>query len=374
MKQRRFLPLLGATLITAAGLAAPAPALAAGETVNVWLTTTDDARGVNVTRGLQQQAPLNFTAGTGSGGQTITVNENTTYQQFEGGGASFTDTAAWLMNSSGALTPATRDDTMRKLFDPVNGIGLSFIRNPMASSDLARFSYSYDDLPAGQTDPNLAKFSIAHDLADVVPLTKHARQLNPAIKVMASPWSAPPWMKDNGDFRLGWLKSEFYPTYAQYFVKYLQEFAAQGVPVNYVSVQNEPTCCSSYPSMNWNGDGLAYFTKNNLLPALHAANLSTKVLALDWNWDKYVDFAAATMNDAAIRSDSLFGGMAWHGYGGDVNQQTTVHNQYPAVNANSTEHSGGTWVSNQQAEDMNNIVDYTRNWSKSFVKWSLAVD
>jgi glucosylceramidase len=374
MKQRRFLPLLGATLITAAGLAAPAPALAAGETVNVWLTTTDDARGVNVTRGLQQQAPLNFTAGTGSGGQTITVNENTTYQQFEGGGASFTDTAAWLMNSSGALTPATRDDTMRKLFDPVNGIGLSFIRNPMASSDLARFSYSYDDLPAGQTDPNLAKFSIAHDLADVVPLTKHARQLNPAIKVMASPWSAPPWMKDNGDFRLGWLKSEFYPTYAQYFVKYLQEFAAQGVPVNYVSVQNEPTCCSSYPSMNWNGDGLAYFTKNNLLPALHAANLSTKVLALDWNWDKYVDFAAATMNDAAIRSDSLFGGMAWHGYGGDVNQQTTVHNQYPAVNAYSTEHSGGTWVSNQQAEDMNNIVDYTRNWSKSFVKWSLAVD
>jgi glucosylceramidase len=139
---------LGATLITAAGLAAPAPALAAGETVNVWLTTTDDARGVNVTRGLQQQAPLNFTAGTGSGGQTITVNENTTYQQFEGGGASFTDTAAWLMNSSGALTPATRDDTVRKLFDPVNGIGLSFIRNPMASSDLARFSYSYDDLPA----------------------------------------------------------------------------------------------------------------------------------------------------------------------------------------------------------------------------------
>jgi glucosylceramidase len=126
--------------------------------------------------------------------------------------------------------------------------------------------------------------------------------------------------------------------------------------------------------MNWNGDGLAYFTKNNLLPALHAANLSTKVLALDWNWDTYTGFAAATMNDAAIRTDSLFGGMAWHGYGGDVSQQTTVHNQYPSVNAYSTEHSGGTWVSNQQAEDMNNIVDYTRNWSKSFVKWSLAVD
>jgi glucosylceramidase len=374
MRKRKLLPLLGAALITTAALAVPTQAAAAGEAVNVWLTTTNDDKGVNVTRGLQQQTPVNFTAGTGSGGQTINVNENTTYQQFEGGGASFTDTAAWLMNSSGALSQATRNDTMTKLFDPVSGIGLSFLRNPMASSDLARNSYSYDDLPAGQTDPTLAKFSIAHDLADVVPLTKQAKQLNPAIKVMASPWSAPPWMKDNGDFKLGWLKSEFYSAYAQYFVKYIQAFAAQGIPVNYVSVQNEPTCCASYPSMNWNGSGLAFFTKTNLLPALHAAGLSTKVLALDWNWDQYQAFAAPTVDDAAIRNDPNFGGMAWHGYGGNVAQQTTVHNQYPTMNAFSTEHSGGTWVSNQQAEDMNNIFDYTRNWSKSFVKWSLAVD
>jgi glucosylceramidase len=374
MKKRRFLPFVGAALIAAAGLAIPSSALAAGEAVNIWLTTTNDARGVNVTRGLQQQTPVNFTAGTGSGGQTINVNENTTYQQFEGGGASFTDTAAWLMNSSGALTQATRDDAMRKLFDPVNGIGLSFIRNPMASSDLARFSYSFDDMPAGQTDPNLTRFSIAHDMEAVLPLTKQAKQLNPAIKVMASPWSAPPWMKDNASFNLGWLQAQYYQAYAQYFVKYIQAYAAQGVPVNYVSVQNEPTCCSSYPSMNWNSNGLATFTKNNLLPSLRNAGLSTKVLALDWNWDTYNAYAAETMNDAAIRNDPNFGGMAWHGYGGDVAQQTTVHNQYPGVNAYSTEHSGGTWVSNQQNEDMSNIVDYTRNWSKSFVKWSLAVD
>ncbi|MEC3975272.1 RICIN domain-containing protein [Amycolatopsis sp. H20-H5] len=370
--KRTFLPLFGAALITAAALATPAQA--AGETVNVWLTTTNDARGVNVTRGLQQQAPVAFTAGTGSGGQTINVNENTQYQQFEGGGASFTDTAAYLMNSSGALSQATRDDTMRKLFDPNSGIGLSFLRNPLGSSDLARNSHSFDDLPAGQTDPNLANFSIAHDLTDVLPLTKQAKQLNPAIKVMASPWSAPPWMKDNGSFKLGWLKSEYYAAYAQYFTKYIQAYQAQGVPINYLTVQNEPTCCDSYPSMNWNGAGLAYFTKTNLLPALHSTGLSTKVLSLDWNWDKYTDFAAPTMDDPAIRNDPNFGGMAWHGYGGNVGQQTTVHNQYPTVPAFSTEHSGGTWASNQQAEDMSNIVDYTRNWSKSFIKWSLAVD
>ncbi|WP_290053128.1 ricin-type beta-trefoil lectin domain protein [Amycolatopsis solani] len=369
---RKLLTLLGVTALAAATFAAPAQA--AGETVNVWLTTTSDSGGRTVTRGLQQQTPVTFASGTGSGGVTINVNEGTTYQQFEGGGASFTDTAAWLMNSSGALSQATRDDTMRKLFDPNNGIGLSFIRNPLGASDLARYSYTFDDMPAGQTDPNLTHFSIAHDQADVLPLTKQAKQLNPQAKVMASPWSAPPWMKDNDSYLLGWVESQYYPAYAQYFVKYLQAYQAAGVPIDYVSMQNEPTCCASYPSTNWNGAGLAYFAKNNLLPALQNAGLSTKVLALDWNWDTYASYGAPTLDDSAIRNHPNFGGVAWHGYGGDIAQQTTTHNQYPNVNAYSTEHSGGTWISNQQAEDMNNIVDYTRNWSKSVTKWSLAVD
>ncbi|MEV7095981.1 ricin-type beta-trefoil lectin domain protein [Amycolatopsis sp. NPDC051045] len=369
---RKLLTLLGVTALAAATFAAPAQA--AGETVNIWLTTTDDAKGVNVTRGLQQQTPIQFAAGTGTGGVTVNVNENTTYQQFEGAGASFTDSAAWLLNSSNLLSASTRNQVMQKLFDPNAGIGISFLRNPIGASDIARYSYTFDDVPAGQTDPNLAKFSIAHDQTDVLPLTKQALQLNPQIKVMASPWSAPPWMKDNDSYLLGWVESQFYPAYAQYFVKYVQAYQAAGVPINYLSVQNEPTCCASYPSTNWNGAGLAYFTKNNLLPALRNAGLSTKVLALDWNWDQYQSFAAPTMDDAAIRSHPNFGGMAWHGYGGDVSQQTTVHNQYPNVNAYSTEHSGGTWVSNQHAEDMTNIVDYTRNWSRTVTKWSLAMD
>ncbi|MCW2939615.1 MAG: glucosylceramidase [Actinomycetia bacterium] len=347
---------------------------AAGETVNIWLTSTNDSGGRSVTRGLQQQTPIYFGTG-GSANQTISVDENTRYQQFTGGGASFTDTAAWLMQSSGALTSTTRTQVMQKLFDPVNGIGLGFLRNPMGASDLARYSYSYDDMPAGQTDPSLSHFSISHDLADILPLTKQARQLNPALKVMGTPWSAPAWMKDNGDFNNpGWLQSQYYPAYAQYFTKFVQAYQAQGVPIDYVSAQNEPTCCSGYPSMSWNGSGLDYFTKNNLLPAFHAAGLSTKVLALDWNWDTYSNYGAPVVDDSAIRSDSLFGGVAWHGYGGNVSQQTTVHNQYPSTDAYDTEHSGGTWVSNQQQEDMHNIVDYTRNWGKSVVKWSLAVD
>jgi glucosylceramidase len=263
---------------------------------------------------------------------------------------------------------------MRKLFSPADGIGLSFLRNPMGASDLARFGYTYDDVPAGQTDPNLTKFSIAHDLADVVPLTKQALQLNPSLTVMATPWTAPAWMKDSGQLNGGWLKAEDYGAYASYFVKYLQAYRDQGVPVSYVTAQNEPTCCSGYPSMSWNASGLAYFTKSELLPKLQAAGLSTKVLAHDWNWDVYDSYAAQTVDDAAVRSHPNFGGIAWHGYGGDVTKQTTVHNQYPQLDAFGTEHSGGTWIANQQREDMLNIVDYTRNWAKSVTKWSLAVD
>jgi len=363
--------LLVVPLILVAGVMAAPAANAANEPVNIWLTSTNDSGGRTVTRGLQQQTPISFSAGTGTGQQTITVDENTRYQQFEGAGASFTDTAAYLMNSSGALSAATRNDTMSKLFDPNNGIGLDFLRNPMGASDLARNSYTYDD---GAADPNLNNFTLSHDMVDVVPLTKQAKQLNPALKVMGSPWTAPPWMKDNNSYIQGWLQSQYYQAYANYFVKYIQGYAAQGIPIDYVSEQNEPTVGGNYPGMNWNGAGLAFFAKTNLLPALHAAGLSTKVLALDWNWDTYDSFGSPTVTDASIRGDANFGGVAWHGYGGNVSEQTTVHNQFPSMNMYETEHSGGTWIGNQQNEDMNNIIDYTRNWDRSVVKWSLAVN
>jgi glucosylceramidase len=361
-------------LIAALTVVAPQAALAANEPVSIWLTTTSDAGGRNVTRGLQPQTPIAFAATSPGAAHTITVNEATTYQQFEGGGASFTDSAAWLLGSSGTISAATRDQVMRDLFDPVNGIGLAFVRNPMGASDLARFNYSYDD-----TCCDLSNFSIAHDLTDVVPLTKQAKALNPALKVKGAPWSSPAWMKDNNDFvHRGWLKWEYYPMYAQYFVRYIQANAAQGLKIDYVSVQNEPTCCGTdatgYASMNWNGSGLLEFTKNHLLPAFRAAGITTKVLVLDYNWGNYNDLGSVPLADAALRNDPLFGGIAWHGYGGDVSLQTTVHNQYPSINHYMTEHSGGTWIANQQREDMLNLVDYTRNWDRSWVKWSIALD
>ena len=181
--------------------------------------------------------------------------------------------------------------------------------------------------------------------------------------------------------QMGWLRAEYYPMYAQYFVRYVQSYQAIGVPINYVSVQNEPNCCQAgnptamnYPGMNWNSSGLAEFTKNHLYPAFRAAGINTKVLIHDWNYGDWASMGSGVLNDAAVRNDPLFGGVAWHGYFGNPSTGTQVHNQFPNVRQYSTEHSGGTWIGNQHNEDLADIVNYARNWSGSLVKWSLALN
>nr|WP_306326100.1 lectin [Streptomyces venezuelae] len=358
-------------------LTGPGTAQAAGERVDVWLTTTSDSGGRTVTRGLAQQAPLAFGPAGGTANHTITVDENTTYQQFEGGGASITDTTAHLLRG-GAVSAATRDDVMRKLFSPTEGIGLSFVRNPIGASDLSRpGNVSLDD-----TCCDLGDFGANGYDTDVRLLTAQAKQLNPALRVKGVPWSAPGWMKDNGRMdQMGWLKAEYYPLYAQYLVKYVQSYQAAGIKVDYLSVQNEPNCCQAgnptamnYPGMNWNPAGLVEFTKNHVYPAFRAAGITTKVLVHDWNYGDYANFGSGVLNDAGVRNDPLFGGIAWHGYAGDPAVGSQVHDQYPSVKQFSTEHSGGTWIGNQHNEDLSDIVNYARNWSGSLVKWSLGLN
>ncbi|MFI9816410.1 ricin-type beta-trefoil lectin domain protein [Saccharothrix variisporea] len=372
----RVFTTVAAAAVLASALAVPA-ASAAGERVDVWLTTTSDSGGRTVTRGLQQQTPLTFSTSGGTATHTITVNEGTTYQQFEGGGASITDTTAYLLRG-GPVSAATRDAVMRKLFHPVDGIGLSFVRNPIGASDLSRPGMvSLDD-----TCCDLNDFGTNGYDTNVRLLTAQAKSLNPALRVKGVPWSAPGWMKDNGRMdQMGWLKWEYYPMYAQYLVKYVQSYQAAGIPVDYLSVQNEPNCCQAsnptamnYPGMSWNPSGLVEFTKNHVYPALRAAGLSTKVLVHDWNYGDYANFGSGVLNDAGVRNDPLFGGIAWHGYFGDPAVGTQVHDQYPGVKQFSTEHSGGTWIANQHNEDMADIVNYARNWSGSLVKWSLALN
>ncbi|MHA4814464.1 ricin-type beta-trefoil lectin domain protein [Streptomyces aculeolatus] len=377
----RLPALLAAVLLLAAALVA-APGLtpraaAAGERVDAWLTTTSDSGGRNVTRGLQQQSPLAFGPAGGGAETTIRVDEGTTYQQFEGGGASITDTTAYLLRG-GPVSAETRDAVMRRLFSPTDGIGLSFVRNPIGASDLSRPGHvSLDD-----TCCTLDDFGANGYDTNVRLLTAQAEQLNPALRVKGVPWSAPGWMKDNGRMdQMGWLKWEYYPMYAQYLVKYVQSYQAAGIKVDYISVQNEPNCCQAgnptamnYPGMSWNSSGLIEFTKNHVYPAFRAAGITTKVMVHDWNYGDYGQIGQAVLADPGVRDDPLFGGIAWHGYAGDPAVGSQVHQQYPAVPQFSTEHSGGTWIGNQHNEDMADIVNYTRNWSGSVVKWSLALN
>ncbi|MCW2503778.1 MAG: secreted hydrolase [Actinomycetia bacterium] len=358
-------------------IAAVPSAEAAGQRVTPYLTTTSDDGGRVVSRGLAAQPPIAFTASSKPADETITVDENTRYQTFSGGGASITDTTAYLLRG-GTVSASARDGVMRKLFDPKTGIGLSFLRNPIGASDLSRpGNVSLDD-----TCCDVRDFGANGYDTNVRLLTAQAKRLNPQLRIAAAPWSAPGWMKDNLRMdHMGALKREYYPAYARYFVRYVQSYAAAGVKLDYVSVQNEPNCCHAddppamdYPGMVWTPAALTEFTRDYLFPAFRAAHLRTQVLVHDFNYGDWDNLGKQIVADPALRADPLFGGIAWHGYWGDPATGSAVHEAYPSVPQFSTEHSGGTWVANQQNDDLADIVNYARNWSSSLTKWSIAVN
>ncbi|HEU4388547.1 MAG TPA: carbohydrate-binding protein [Blastocatellia bacterium] len=336
------------------------------QTVDVWVTT-DDQR-----MKLQKQTSIAFLTDSSIGPNAVFVDESQVYQTIEGFGASFTDSAAFLLNQR---VPASQlDSVLNDLFGRPNGIGVSFVRNPMGASDLSRSIYSYDDLPPGQTDPNLDSFSIARDLTDIVPLIRKAKQINPDLKVMANPWSPPGWMKTSGSMIGGSLRSSMYTAFANYFVKYVKAYEAQGIPIDYISLQNEPLYVpSDYPGLSMDAATQTVVLRDYVLPALSAANINARVLVYDHNWDR-PDYPQTVLSDPVLAGSPQVAGIAWHGYGGTPGAMTTSETRFPGKGNYETEHSGGTWVSDQVKTDFEEIVQVMRNWGKTFVKWSLALD
>lgn len=335
--------------------------------------STDDQKSL-----MAAQPSVNFTSTLpGSSANIVAVDETQQYQSIDGFGASMTDSAAYLLHD---VVPAGNlSGVMSDLFTrDGNGIGISFIRNPMGASDIARSVYSFDDLPSGQTDPTLAQFSLAHDQADVIPLLLEAKQFNPQLKIMANPWSPPGWMKTSGLMIGGNLNltSTNETAFANYFVKYIQGYQAAGIPIDYISLQNEPLYIpNNYPGMGMDAGTELSVLRDYVLPALTNANLTTQVLIYDHNWDT-ASYPESILSDPAIYASPLVAGTAWHGYGGTPGAQQTVQNMYPAKGNWETEHSGGTWVTSpdQFTTDFVEITQVMRNSSKSFVKWSLALD
>ncbi|QUL53137.1 glycosyl hydrolase [Paenibacillus tritici] len=302
---------------------------------------------------------------------TVEIDAGQTYQEMDGFGASFTDSAAYLIHQ--VLDEAQRTEVMSKLFHPQEGIGLSFLRNPMGASDYARSVYSYNDLPEQETDPSLERFSIAHDEADIIPLLQQALKLNREIKLMASPWSAPGWMKTSGSMIAGQLKPENYRVYADYFVRYIQAFAAHGLPVYAVTVQNEPLYePHHYPSMLMLPEEQLEFIQRELKPSFRKHGLNTKIFCYDHNWDR-PDYSLTVLEQAEAEVD----GVAWHWYGGAPAAQSEVLAAYPDTEVHFTEGSGGEWIPPfEQAFSnvMRTGIEILRNHSKSFVLWNMALD
>lgn len=301
----------------------------------------------------------------------VTVDESQTYQEMDGFGASFTDSAAYLINQ--VLDDGQKAEVMEKLFDPQTGIGLSVLRNPMGASDYARDIYSYDDMPEGESDPELSRFSVAHDEADIIPLLKKAVALNPDVKLMASPWSAPGWMKTSGSMIAGQLEPEYYKAYADYFVRYIQAYADQELSIYAITPQNEPLYePHHYPSMLMLPEEQSDFIRNYLKPAFTQHNIATKILCYDHNWDR-PDYPLTVLEQAAAEVD----GVAWHWYGGTAAAQSEVHQAFAGKEVHFTEGSGGEWIPPFEQAFSNVIrtgIDILRNYSKSLVLWNMALD
>ncbi|NTW25075.1 MAG: glucan endo-1,6-beta-glucosidase, partial [Lentimicrobium sp.] len=233
------------TLISCAGKDNPDPddpPVVITSKAQVYLTRGDKSKLFSKEGGLtiKPVASANF--------PVISLDTSTRFQEVEGYGAALTGSSAYLINNK--LSSGARQTLLNDLFNPATGIGISYLRLTMGASDFSLSDFTYNDLPAGQTDYDLEQFSLAQDLDDVVPVLKEIIQLSPAIKLMGSPWSPPAWMKTNGSLKGGKLKPASYEVYADYFVKYIQAMKSQGIAIDAVTPQNEPLySTANYPCM-----------------------------------------------------------------------------------------------------------------------------
>jgi len=343
---------------------------------------------------LAQQPAVTFGTSSTASSFTIQVTPSNVLQPWDGVGGALTDSAATVI---AALPAAQQQAVLNSLFSPTNGIGMNMVRLPMGASDFsASGNYSYDDLPSGQTDTTLAKFSIAHDQTNIIPVLHSVSAINTNIKLIATPWSPPAWMKTNGSMNgvsnastatSQIINSDFSPL-ATYFVKFVQAYEAQGLPIYAVSAQNEPqNSTNGYPTAILTGADAANFIANDLGPALNTAGLSSvKIFDLEDNWAD-TSYAQTELQSSAA---NYVAGSSFHWYKGTVNQMSTVE----GLNANKgvwfTEASDTVYCATQTtcptltgpifsnsgfALQMQSLVmGVPQNFGRSIVGWNLALN
>jgi glucosylceramidase len=221
----------------------------------------------------------------------------------------------------------------------------------------------------------LAKFSLGADRADLIPILKQILVINPRMEILGSPWSAPAWMKTNGNAKGGKLKTEYYGSYANYFVKYIQGMKAEGISVSAITIQNEPLNDKNTPSMLMMADEEALFIKDHLGPAFAAAGIRTKIILYDHNCD-VPEYAISILNDPA--ANRYVDGSGFHLYGGEIEAMSGVHNAIPRKNLYFTEfmaveptESGRISIAKPVEKT---FMGALQNWSRNVLLWNLAAN
>ena len=343
------------------------------KSVEVWLSVP----GTNTM--LVRQADNNFVADSNIENYTIIVDEGRQYQQMDGFGGSLTDASCWLLNYK--LTDQKRAKVMQDLFGP-SGINISLLRQPIGASDFSWEPWTFDDTDNNNDDWSLSNFYLWREEAYIRPMLDMAYKVNPGrIKIFATPWSPPAWMRSNKGLygNGGYLRPECYSVYADYFVKYVKEYAAKGTPVYAVTIQNEPQYAPAYPGMQMSIQDEIGFIKDYIGPKFQQNGINTKIICFDHNFDDGgTDFAAKVLASDAY---NYCAGSAWHPYCTGAScvheKMTEVHNRYPAKDVWLTEAGSGTWIgddSAQFADQMYHAIRSPRNWSKSVVFWNIALD
>ena len=338
------------------------------QNVQVWLTNRDRTQLLTP----QGTSPV-FSEVTGQE-NVITVDDRKTYQPVDGFGFALTGGSAQLLHK---MDPAPRHALLEELFGRGQGdLGLSYMRVSIGSSDMNDHVFTYDDVPVGETDPGLKRFSLREDEVDLIPVLKEILAISPKLQILASPWSAPSWMKDNEAPKGGKLRPQLYPVYAAYLVRYLQGMAAHGVPVVAITMQNEPLNPKNTPSMVMEAPEEQTFLRDAFGPALHKAGLGTKVVLFDHNCN-HPDYPLTILNDPKARA--FADGSGFHLYEGEISALTQVHDAYPAKNLYFTEQM----VVEHNREGAPTPIAYPvsrivigamRNWSRNVLLWNLAAD
>lgn len=332
--------------------------------VSIWLTNPKAE-----TFFAQQEQTLKFSKEETTN-ETIVIDSTQVFQSIDGFGYCLTGGSARLLNEMDA---EKRSAILTELFaTDGNNIGTSYLRVSIGASDLSDSVFSYSDLPDGETDVNMEKFSIDVEKVHLIPVLKEILAINPDIMILGSPWSPPTWMKTNKKSKGGSLLPEYYDAYALYFAKYIKAMAAEGIRIDAITIQNEPLHPGNNPSLLMLAEDQAEFIKRSLGPTFEREGIDTKIIVYDHNADR-PDYPLTILDDP--EAAKYVDGSAFHLYGGKIDALTDVHNAHPDKNIYFTEQ----WVGgpgNLSGDILWHvrtlIIGATRNWSRNVLEWNLA--